>query len=424
MSAGRSRSEIAVVVGSFLLVIGITAVLAWRVGPAPDEEDHLTMVDHHGDHLALSPLADWELGTERGHVYHLYSPVPYAAYAPFEIANDGVGPVDRAARPDRFITRLGGLVIAAAQLAVTLLLVRRMCRRCSAIEVTAVALAANLIPQLRYVHAYLNADGLTILAATAAFAVALRVLQRERLTLADAALVGLTLGVVAHGKFNAYVVAGVLFGVFAICAWRQRESLRHRLRLIGVVIALPTLLAGSFHLYIYNQLGNRHLIPTSDQMQLLDSTFKGAIAPSRSLGATARTTARASSRVWSGVWVRFVDAVELEGAILVVLAGLVAVGTVGLVFAGRRVLTPAGRLVGVLALGAGAVTWAAMAIGWSQSGRFLLPTAISALAAVVLGSAALVDRLTTAPRSVLLSASVWIVLLLGLNVWAVAGAGA
>ncbi|HEX5096618.1 MAG TPA: hypothetical protein VFX21_11415, partial [Acidimicrobiia bacterium] len=289
--------------GAFALVIGLTAVLSWRLPYAGDEASHLVMVRHHAHHLDLVSWDEMQYGGERGHSYFLFSPLPYAVYVPFALLDEHVGDLPGAVRPDRELTRLGGgIVLAAAQLALTLALVRRMIRSSDQTTVTAIALAANLLPQLRYIHAYPNTDGVTILAGTACFWAALRVLQSERVGLRDAALVGVLIGVTMHVRFQAFLAAAVLLAAFAVRALQQSVSLRPRLRLLGVAVAIPVLLAGSFHLAIYDELDNGHLLPTVDNEQLNDSTYSGVLVAEPAAKSLVSRRVNQIPEVWMGVW--------------------------------------------------------------------------------------------------------------------------
>ena len=88
-------------------------------------------------------------GSYRGHAYHLFSPAPYFAYVPFHWIQKRTD-VER-----NRITRLGGIVYAIAQFWVVWLLVSELLgKNGTALLVT---LAANLIPEIRHLHGYVNA---------------------------------------------------------------------------------------------------------------------------------------------------------------------------------------------------------------------------------------------------------------------------
>src|SRR5205085_1932458 len=150
---------------------------------------------------------------------NLLSPFPYVVYVPFQVLAEHLR-FAAATAPSVFTARLGGVMFAVAQLGVTWALARRMCPRGHRVEVLLVAVAANLVPQLRFIHGYVNADAMTILAATACFAVALRVLDvslssrasgAARVTLVDASLLGLAIALAALSHYNAFGAALVAF---------------------------------------------------------------------------------------------------------------------------------------------------------------------------------------------------------------------
>ena len=174
----RSRRAIAAILASLALLLGISAYMAWNLSYGPDESSHVFMVDHHAGSLDPLTREEMSMGALRGHPYFLLSPVPYVVHIPFQWIQEAVGPVEGAAKPAFVITRFGGLLIAVAQFALTIAVVRRLFRGGTPLQVIMIATAANLLPQLRYLHAYVNPDALTIVAGTACFAVALRVLQR------------------------------------------------------------------------------------------------------------------------------------------------------------------------------------------------------------------------------------------------------
>ena len=335
-----------------VVVVALSAAFAWSVGRAPDETSHLRMVRHHADHLGFSPVADWSYGNYRGHNYHLFSPVPHAVYVPFQWLSDAIGPIDGASRPERFVTRLGGLVVAVAQLLVTTALVRRMCRGCSHGQAVAIALAVNLVPQLRYVHAYVTTDAVTVLVATTGFALALRYLQRERITAIDAVAAGAVVGLIAHGRYNAFPVGVVVLGALLFAVVRRNGGVRHAFRLIGGALALAVLIAGAFHLHVYNELRNDHLLASVENEQLRFSTDAGAPKEARSLKAAVRKGIEQVTTVWSGLWASFAEHVHLGGLAALLLAGACSVGLLGLAIGGR-VFDRAGRMIAFISARAG-----------------------------------------------------------------------
>jgi len=403
------------------VLVAISLALAWLLDYAADVSSHLTVVRHYARTWRWMTPEQWELGPERGHGYHLFSPVPYAPYVPFEFLQQHVGWLHGGER-GRFVVRLGGVAILVAQLAATIAIVRRMCPACSRSEGVLVAVASNLVPQLRYLHAYPNADAVTILAGTLAFAVALRVLQRSALTLRDAILVGGTLGLAAHGRYTVFVVAGLLLTLFVGRVVLGRLGPRTTYRFVGTAVAIPLLVAAPMHLHVYNELDNGHLLATVDNEQLALSTFEGDVRDVSMTAEFVRSRVRLVPTVWQSTWLSFEDYAELRGAWLGVLLGGVLAGVVGCFVRRSTIFARHGRVIAICAVAAVGITWA---VGMFQRvsllpGRFLLAAGVTALTGVILGNAVLVERLTGVRRPVLVSATAWAVFLAGLNVWGIA----
>jgi hypothetical protein len=416
----NKRLETAAWVAGTLVLFAISTALAWYLRNAPDETSHATVVEHYAHHFGWMTWQEWRYGPQRGHGYNLFSPVPYIPYLPFQYLADRVSALQSASQP-LFVPRLGGLTIAFAQLWLTVAIVRRMCIRCSRVAILAVAIAANLIPQLRYTHAYLNADALTILAATAAFALALRVLQQEELRLVDAILVGLSLALIAYVRYNAFLVGAILLVVFAFRVIRSSSPARTQLRFIGVAVALPLLLAGGFHLHVYNELQNGHVFATIDNEQLAKSTFDGKLATAPSVEVRIKHRVDEVPNVWMTTWSWYVSYVELRGIWLwLLLLGCLG-GLGGLLWPTGRIFSPSGRWIGIVAVAAFFTNWILLA---SQrlsdvAGRFLLPAGVIALAAVILGCADVLSRVARPRRPVIAASATWAAFLLGINLWAV-----
>ncbi len=412
--------------GAALLVVALSIAFAWTLRYAPDESSHRAVLEHYVHHLGWMTRDEWQYGALRGHGYNLFSPVPYLPYLPFALIADHVSVLGIATHR-LFVMRLGGLLVALLQLLATIALVRRMCRDCGRVEVIAVALAANLVPQLRYIHAYVNADAVTILTATIAFALLLRIVQRDHVTLGDAALVGLTVGVAAHGRYNGFLVAGLLLVVCVVRVLRSSPSLRAKLRLVGVAIALPVLLAGAFHLHGYNELQNRHILATADNEELAESTFQGRLRVAPPTLSLLNRRVHQAPNVWMSSWASLANSpgpnyADLRGFWLWLLFLASAAGVVGLIVNTGTLLRTSGRFVGLAAVGVLLASWA---LGTTQRlssfpGRFLLTAGIPALAAAILGGADLLRRLPRVKRPVLVAASSWSVVLLAINIWAIA----
>jgi hypothetical protein len=414
----RMQRDQMMLAGAIGVVVAISIALAWTLDLAPDQSSHLAVIRHHADQLAWMTPDQWQYGPERGHGYHLFSPVPYIPYLPFQFLENHFSPFGDG-DPSRFFVRLGGITIAIAQLLATMAVVRRMCRACGRVEIVGVALAANLIPQLRYIHAYPNSDAITILAASIAVALCLRILQTDRVTLVDAGLVGLTLGLAAHGRYTGFLVAGALLIVYVVRLLLTNDAIRTKLRFVGVAVALPVLLAAPLHLHVYNELDNRHVLASADNEQLADSTFRGELRTTPPASTFVKQRVREIPTVWMTTWLWFATYAELRGVWLDLLfVGCVA-GATGIVLGRRRTFTPTGRWVALGALAAFILTWVVSAFQRYSDlpGRFLLPAGVTAFAAGILGCGELLARATRARRPVLLAAAMWAVLLAGLNLW-------
>jgi hypothetical protein len=74
-----------------LVCIGLSLHYELEIGYAPDEGNHMLMVEHHSRSLALAAHEDWRYGAYRGHAYHLFSPVPYVAFVPFYLIQQRFG---------------------------------------------------------------------------------------------------------------------------------------------------------------------------------------------------------------------------------------------------------------------------------------------------------------------------------------------
>lgn len=415
------RAVIALGGASFTL-LAISTALAWNLSYAADEGSHYAMVHFQARNLGLADWRLFEYGALRGHLYNLYSPVPYLPYLPFDWLSSVVGPFPGAGKPPYFIVRLGGLVVALAQFAVVLALVRRMIRRATPLQVVAVAFAVNLLPQLRYLHATINSDGMTILVATLGFAVALRLLQRPAVTTGDAALVGATLGAGAHMRYNSFIALSVLVVVFGVLVFLRPSTWHAKLRFLGLAVAIPLLVAAPFHLRVMSELGDGHVLASSDHEALRSSTFDGVVSVMPPVGKRLQIAGNAAGDIWAGMWAWYPRFFELRGILRLVLVLLVATGIAGLLLSRGRVLGRTGQGIALGAIGAVGATWALMALTWpyGSQGRFLLPAGVTAFAGVLLGTAALLVRMGRVPHSIFVASGCWSILLLFVNVMALA----
>lgn len=388
---GWSRADVVLFLLAALVLTFASAAMAGRLAYAPDESSHLTVVEALADDHRLATADDFRWGAERGHGYHLYSPIPYLPYVPAWWLDSAIGTASPA--DDPVVTRLGGATVAVAQLAATLALVRRLAPTWPRRSALAVAFSVNLLPELRYLHAYVNTDAVTVLAASCCALVALRVLQRQRLGLVDGVWTGLAVALAAHSRYHALVPAAVALVVLLARAWSSPGGLRDRLRIVGVALALPVLLALPSHLGAYREMANGQLTVSATHEQLRESTFRGSFSPDpglRRLFEIRRAEAEHIGReAWMGIE-RHAEASLWWGRWLTttMLAGLALAGWAR---------PPLERRVGwaaVTALAALVLTWTAMGLQWpfAAQGRFLVPTGLVVLTIAVSGWAAALGR--------------------------------
>ncbi len=417
----RRRTDVALIAGALVVLLGSSLLLAFTIGYAPDEGSHRLVVDHFAHDLAPMTWEDFEYGAARGHPYHLYSPVPYIPYLPTARIAEVIGPVDGAAST-RFVARTGGLFVATAQFFVTIGLVRRMLRGRTLRQSVAVAFTVNLVPQLRFLHAYMNADAVTVLVGTACALVALRVLQRARVGIGDAALVGSMVGLAALSRYHALIMAVLPMGALL---WRVARdaptSIRTRLRLLGLAAAVAAVLGLPSQLAMMSELANGHVTASGDHEALRVDTFVGRPIPPVSLGALVDARLASITKVWSGVWADVPGVVSLAEfrAARWVAVIFVVLGSIGLLLPTRRVLSRSGRAIALGCLGAVSVTLAAMSLQWpfDLAGRFLLPAGVPFLCGAVLGTGELASRVPKVRHALRISVLAWMAFTGSLLIW-------
>jgi hypothetical protein len=401
---------------ALLTCLGLTLAFNLTVGYAGDESNHLRIVSHHSETLRPASWEDWSYGTYRGHAYHLFSPVPYAAYIPFHWVQEQTNVARNR------ITRLGGSVYAIAQFWITWLLVSQLIgKNTPALLAT---LAVNLIPELRHLHGYVNADSFSILMGTWAFYLMVRMRPGERMDLSFVALIGLALAGLAHSKPTAYPIAGVLFGVFC---WRLRShsySAREVFRRLGIAICIPLVLAGPFHLHVYDELGTGEWMATATHMDLRVSSTSGIAAQPR-LGLDELFKLRQTQRylIWMSTWGWVPFHGEVPSWLLTSLAWLCALGTAGTVYARRGLSPVVARGSLILGLAPLTVLVTLVILGTASAldvqGRLVLPAGVAAVVFVILGCASILRRVggVSTERSVALVSILWIALLAIGNLW-------
>lgn len=406
-----SRSAVRIGLGLALLVcLGITLAFDFTVGYAADESSHLHMVEHHSKSLDYASWEDWTEGSYRAHAYHLFSPLPYLVYVPFHWIQQ------RTDVPRNRITRLGGCVYAVAQFWVTWLLVSQLLGRTGTALLA--TLAANLIPELRHLHGYVNADSFAILTGTFAFYLIFRMRDGERMRLSLTAWVGLSLAGLAHAKPTAYPIAGVLLAVFA---WRLRSydySRRELLRRIGIAVCIPIALALPFHLHVYRELGTGEWMAAATHLDLSTTTNHGLIdRRPLDLGKQLQFHWSRAYTIWMTTWGWVPWHAEIPSWILTQVSRLGILGVLGAVVAPRALAPLVVRRSLLLALPPLTLVFTLVVLifqsGLQIQGRLLLPAGVAALVFLILGGAALLRRLSgISPEHSIAAVSIlWIALL-------------
>lgn len=391
------RSDLLLFALGALLLVAVSSVMAWRLDYAPDETSHLHVVDTLVEERRPLTWEDTRYREYRGHAYHLYSPLAYLPYVPAHWAADAIGPVEGATHPDRLIIRFGAWSIAVAQLAATWSLVRHLRRSSTARQALVIAVAVNLLPQLRYMHAYVTTDGMTVLAATVAVAVAARILQRQRVGVVDGLLAGLAIAFCAHVRYNALLVAGTVVLALVWRAVRSPAPWRPRLRPLGVAIAVALALSAPFHLWVYQEQANRQLTASTSHEQLRESTFLGRLTEDVSTAELIRIRREHIDPVGTGIWLRFQRYHAISTSTWRILAFLTVLGLAAAL--GSRGLGRSMKALVVALAGAFVLTWVAMAAQWpfTGHGRFLLPAGLPLVAVAASGFVALLEERTRVP---------------------------
>lgn len=250
------------------------------------------MVVHHSETLRLTTWEDMRWGAMRGHPYQLYSPLPYLPHTVLvRLARSFLEIEDK--RVIRQVARLGGLPIAALQFWIIYLIARLLLR--SRWHALLAALGVNLLPQLRYLHAYVNADATSILMASLCAWLLLRLILGDRPTGTTALFTGLALAGLALVRYNTWLVGFPLVGAFVFNTLVKRKDLRQRIRLLATAGLLPLLLAGWFHVHVYTELSNGQVLGGKAHLELIRSTFDGV--PTR-LDVTAKGRYHELGTIW------------------------------------------------------------------------------------------------------------------------------
>ena len=333
----RRRTSIVSVAVIITLSCLISLFYSIRIGYAPDEGNHVYMARHVANHFRLATTEEWAYTTYRGHPYHLYSPVPYVLHVPTVLLDQHFGFGHGFWGNDRTVRRLGGLVYAALQVIVTWLLgVALFGRTWTAVTFTS---AVTMVPQLRYMHSYVNADSYTILIASVILMLSVRVIRDCRIDLGRSVMFGLAFAAMAHGKYNGWPVALIAMMTFCLVIIRQWPGLLAAYRQIGIALALPLLLAGPFYLHVFNLLDNGHILAEEEHVQLIHSTFRGVIPPP-SPGLSVLLTRLPVELVfsWRSYWGWFVGYGELSPELLRSIFIAFVVSICGFIWFGRNAI--------------------------------------------------------------------------------------
>ncbi len=418
LSPAQARWAVASIAGlCALLSLGYALGLRF----APDESSHIQMVSHYSTSLRLATWEDWRWGDSRGHNYHLYSPLPYVGHIPFYWIERHTNGGEELKSGRRVGLRSAAVVYTVLQTWVTWLIAARLFGR--TLEAALATLAMNLVPELRYVHGYVNADSFTILCCSTAFYYILRLFDMRPVGLSAAAWIGLTLAALALSKYNGFPVGGFLFAALVVRIAVDRPGWRAAYRKLGIAVSLPLLLAGWFHLHVFQELATGEVMAAASIKELKESTYEGVLPPPRpAWGEVLRHRAAGLQ----GVWVTFWGWMFLHGSLptwhIRLLEALALVSCVGF-FAILRRPPPMGierRHLVFLGLGPASMvlTYLLIAMQWPATlqGRYLLTGAPLCVLFFVVGLARVArsGRWISPERALAASAGLWAaVLLLG-----------
>lgn len=385
----ENRLRIATFVVFSAVLALITALYILNIRFAPDEKSHHTMVRYLA---SKSPLArsfeGWSYGAERGHSYHLFSPVPYLVHVQVEKFRRHFDFFSVFQLSEIKIIRFGGLIYTVLQFWITYLLVRLVVPQWFSAMI--ISWSFNLVPQLRYLHSYINADSFSLLSATLCSYLAVLIIKRQAVSISLSLKVGLVVGLVLLSKYNCFPFAAILFSVFSLAVMKSKVVTAMKLRFIGLAIATSLIIGGWFHLDVFKELDNGHVLAGHDNLQLWSSTFYGV--PEISFP-TPLLEQRLTELyfVWKSTWGWFVRHAELPFRHLAVLACYALVGVLGACQLLRRGESAREghlqRMIVVLGLGGMLITYIGLAVqsGLGIQGRFLMPAIPLLLLAIVLG---------------------------------------
>jgi len=370
-----------------MLIFGLSICYQRQVGYAPDEGNHIYYVENLAEELSIPDWQAWRYGTYRGHAYHLFSPLPYLPYLIFYKQIESTKSVRRHFSSEKSFLRLAGLFFTGVQFIVTLLICRYFFR--SAVDSVLAALAVNLIPQLRYLHGYVNADSYSVLVGCLACLMIVSLMKERRVNLTNSFSVGLILSLILHAKYPTFMVGAFLFFVFLVYLGAAEETRGAKLRKFSLVLLLPALLGGLFHLSVISELANGNILAGGDHLQLMQSTFQGVVVLPSTDGLLENRIS-ALPFLWKSLWGWAVRFGELPNWYLTALFVLCVVALVSFVKNPKEVnleiWQKAAMLLGFGMMGA---TYFALALqaGLAIQGRLLFAPSVLCMLLIIKGTA-------------------------------------
>ncbi|MCB0310513.1 MAG: hypothetical protein KDD42_04730 [Bdellovibrionales bacterium] len=364
----------------------ILAYLSFKLISAPlgpDERSHIHMLNFLAHEFSIPPLDQWRFSIHRAHSYHLFSPLPYYVYIPFLWLGEWYG-YSYSGTPENLFSfdfdgiclpRLGGLIFVVLQLLVTIrLLAIYLPGRWLILGAAGVI---NLMPEVRAIHGYVNADSYTILTSTLLLLSVSRSHVKEHLDIWDTAIFALALALAMHGKDSALVVTAFLGAAFCLRLF-SRIGFSINARHHYLLIAVGLLLGGLNYLHSYTELANGQILAGETHLELASSTFTGNVKAELPLAEQLRKEATEFSRFWPNLWGLVARREKLPDWFMAILASYFALGLFALWAAGKG-NRPQGLVPLQLASLAMPITYLVLATHTKLgiiAGRLLLPSQI------------------------------------------------
>lgn len=281
------------------IVICFSLTLANTTDYAPDEKSHLIVTKHFSEHLRLQSDRYWLSGSERGHAYNLFSPIPYSPYQlahiTFYLTSYLKSRLTDASETKHFWQKLphkkyrlrlrstGAIFFGVLHFLAFFMLSKELFSSFTAplgnFSHVLVATTLVMLPQLGVLASYVNADNFTILSSTAVVAFAF-FLQRQRqlaqpqLLLSHSIYAGVLLSLLLHSKPSAYPIALPLAVVY--CRMLLSTKTEHKLGKASLLLSIPLILAIPFHYSVFKMTGFDSLVAGKTHLLLMANTFKGA----------------------------------------------------------------------------------------------------------------------------------------------------